>query len=318
MKKICLYAFLLILIFSFPEKGFSWGSATHAYIAKELGKEIADPQMLYGAAAPDFIYDSRSLNSDYLFKQTHLSITNLKKKARKMDMAAFAFGFMSHNEKWGADYTAHKKGRTTKKGYVVTKAILLEPEMLFHLQAALEDAGVPYSFLLARALASDLAHKLTEIAIDLQIRLHEDTSIGLDFLNSAQSAHDTIPELLENTYGHGLSKRLKITREEANHSIAEAESDFRQLMVRYGELLNQQDSTDFHALSEEGAALLNTSLKNITGKDVVIQPEVMRELMNLAMQNVEADYAQEISATISYLKKRKEISSFLKTILRNR
>jgi hypothetical protein len=56
----------------------------------------------------------------------------------------------------------------------------------------------------------------------------------------------------------------------------------------------------------------------MTGKDVVIQPEVMHELMNLAMQNVEADYAQEISATITYLKKRKEISSFLKTILRNR
>ena len=176
----------------------------------------------------------------------------------------------------------------------------------------------PTPFFLARALASDLAHKLTEIAIDLQIRLHEDTSIGLDFLNSVQNAPDTIPDLLANTYGSGLSKRLKITKEDANHIIAAAELDFRQLMVRYGELLNQQDSTDFHALSEEGAALLNEALKNATGKDVVIQPAVMHELMNLAMQNVEADYAQEISATISYLKKRKEISSFLKTILRNK
>jgi hypothetical protein len=44
----------------------------------------------------------------------------------------------------------------------------------------------------------------------------------------------------------------------------------------------------------------------------------MNELMNLAMQNVEPDYAQEISATISYLKKQKGISSFLKTILRNK
>ena|GEM_PF-5697556 len=194
----------------------------------------------------------------------------------------------------------------------------MEPQLLFHLQAALDDAGVPYSFFLARPLASNLAHKLTEIAIDLQIRLHEDISIGLDFLNSVQNAPDTIPDLLANTYGYGLSKRLKITREDANHMIAEAELHFRQLMVRYGELLNQQDSTDFHTLSEEGAALLNEALKNMTGKDVVIQPAVMHELMNLAMQNVEADYAQEISATISYLKKRKEISSFLKTILRNK
>jgi tellurite resistance-related uncharacterized protein len=235
-----------------------------------------------------------------------------------MDMDTFAFGFISHNEKWGADYTAHKKGRTTKKGYVITKDSLLEPELLFHLQAALDDAGVPYSFFLARPLASNLAHKLTEVAIDLQIRLHEDTSIGLDFLNSVQNAPDTIPDLLANTYGYGLSKRLKITREDANYMIAEAELDFRQLMIRYGELLNQQDSTDFHTLSEEGAALLNEALKNMTGKDVVIQPEVMHELMNLAMQQVEADYALEISATISYLKKRKEISSFLKTILRNK
>ena len=318
MKKIFYYAFLLILIFSFPEKGFTWGSATHAYIAKELGKEIADPQMLNGAAAPDFFYDTGSIGNDYLSNQTHRSITNLKKKARKMDMATFAFGFISHNEKWGADYTAHKNGRTTRKGYVITKSSLLEPKLLFHLQAALDDADVPFSFFLARTLASNLAHKLTEIAIDLQIRLHEDTSIGLDFLNSVQNAPDTIPDLLANTYGYGLSKRLKITREDANHMIAEAELHFRQLMVRYGELLNQQDSTDFHTLSEEGAALLNEALKNMTGKDVVIQPAVMHELMNLAMQNVEADYAQEISATISYLKKRKEISSFLKTILRNK
>ena len=61
-------------------------------------------------------------------------------------MDIFAFGFISHNEKWGADYTAHKNGRTTKKGYVITKSSLLEPKVMFHLQAALDDAGVPYSF----------------------------------------------------------------------------------------------------------------------------------------------------------------------------
>ena len=178
--------------------------------------------------------------------------------------------------------------------------------------------GVPYSFFLARTLASNLAHKLIETAIDIQVRLHKDSAIGLDLLNAAQNTPDAMPDLLANTYGYGLSKRLKITKEDANHLIAEAELDFRQLMVRYGELLNQQDSTDFHAISEEGAALLNESLKNMTGKDVVIQSAVMYELLNLAMQEVETDYAQEISATISYLKKRKKISPFLKTILRNR
>jgi hypothetical protein len=318
MKKICLYAFLLILIFSFPEKGFTWGSATHAYIAKELGKEIADPQMLYGAAAPDFINDSGSLVTDYLFKQTHYSIGNLRKKARKMNMDTFTFGFLSHNEKWGADYTAHKKGRTTKKGYVVTKAILLEPKVMVHLQAALDEAGVPYSFLLARPLSSTLAHYLIETAIDLQIRLHEDPSIGIDCLNSAQSAPETIPDLFAETYSNGLSKRLKITKDAASQIITQSEHDFRQLMARYGELLSHQDSIVLHELSEEGVVLVNEFLKDMTGKDDVIQYAVMHEFMNLAMLEVEADYAQEISATISYLKKRKEIFSFLKTILRNK
>ncbi len=130
MKKIFHYAFLLILIFSFPEKGLTWGSATHAYIAKQLGGGITDPQMLYGAAAPDFFYDLSYPGYNYLSKQAHTSIANLKAKARKANMDAFAFGFISHNEKWGADYTAHKKGRTIKKGYVVTKADLLDAEAL--------------------------------------------------------------------------------------------------------------------------------------------------------------------------------------------
>jgi len=317
MKKIFCCAFLLILITSFPEKGLAWGSLTHAYIAKQLGKGITDPQMLYGAAAPDFFYDLNYPGYNYLSKQAHTSIANLKAKAREANMDAFAFGFISHNEKWGADYTAHKKGRTTKKGYVVTKSSLLTPKLLFHLQAALDEAGVPYSFFLARTLASNLAHKLIETAIDLQIRLHEDTSIGLDFLNSVQSASDNIPDLLADTYGYGLSKQLRIPKEDAARIITEAELDFRKLMVRYGELLSGKDPADLQ-MWEEGAALLSTALKNITGKDVVIQPEVMEEFLNLATQEIEADYAKEISATVSYLKKRKEINSYLKTILRNR
>ncbi len=89
-------------------------------------------------------------------------------------------------------------------------------------------------------------------------------------------------------------------------------------MIRYGELLGGKDPADLYQMWEEGAALLSTALKNITGKDVVIQPEVMEEFLNLATQEIEADYAKEISATVSYLKKRKEITSYLKTILKNK
>ena len=321
MKKIFHYALLLILIFSFPDKGITWGSATHAYIAKELGKGITDPQMLYGAAAPDFFYNLSDLSSpgrNYLSKQTHTSIANLKTKARKANMDAFAFGFISHNENWGADYTAHKKGRTSKKGYVVTKADILAPKLLFRLKAALDEAGVPYSFFLAQAIASNLSHKLIETAIDLQLNLHEDPSLGYDFLNSVQSVTDNLPNLLAQTYGQGLSRNLKVSKDDSARIIREAESDFRQLMIRYGELLGGEDPADLHQMSEEGAALLSTALKDITGKDVVIQPEVMEEFMNLATQEIETDYAKEISATISYLMKRNEITSYLKTILKNK
>jgi len=307
-----------MLIFSLPEKGLAWGSATHAYIAKDLGIGITDPQMLYGAAAPDFFYDLRSPAYDYLSRQTHTVVSNLKAKAGKRHMDAFAFGFVSHNEKWGADYTAHKKGRTAKKGYVVTKAGLLTPKLLFRLKAALDAAGVSGSFFWAQAISSDLSHKLIETAIDLEITKHEDPSIGPEFLSAVQSASDTIPGILADSYGYALSRRLKIPREDANHIIAEAEADFRQLMVRYGEILSQEDSGDIPKISEEGAELLSEALKNLTGKDVVIEAETMQEFLNLATQEVQADYALEISSTISYLKKRKEISSFLKTILRKR
>jgi hypothetical protein len=318
MKNIFYYAFLFILIFSFPEKGLTWGSATHAYIAKELGAGITEPLMLYGAAAPDFFYDLGSPFHSYLFNQTHHNFTKLKAKARKMDMDIFAFGFISHNEKWGADYTAHKRGRTTKEGYVISKSSLLAPKLLFHLQEALDDAGVPNSFFLAWTLSGTLAHQLVETAIDLQIKLHECPTIGLEFLSSVQSAPDNLSALFAETYSYGLSKRVKVTKEDSAQMITEAEHEFRQLMVRYGEILSQEDSIAFEEISAEGVVLVNGFLKNMTGKDVFMQPEVMQEFLDLALQEVEADYTQEISATISYLKKRKEISSFLKKILRNR
>jgi len=44
---------------------------------------------------------------------------------------SLAYGFLSHNDVWGADYTAHHKACTTglNEGYVITKARWLEKSL---------------------------------------------------------------------------------------------------------------------------------------------------------------------------------------------
>jgi len=305
---------LLVLV---PASAFAWGQATHAYFAGELGQGKLNSQEIYGATVPDlFNIVLDSSDYDYLVDQTHDQYTQVRMKARRMGLDAFAFGFVSHNQRWGADYTAHKKGRTTRRGFVITKSVFLAPKLKPQMEEMIDQAGVSNAFLLAGPLASGLAEPLIETAIDLLIKRNEDPGIGADLFHSAQNRPSSVPDLLVAAYARRFAQHMKVSEEEASEMIRQAEAEFRQLMINYGESLSKEEPEAIQDLADQGAALINTLIKSAIGKDVNISPEVIVEFINLAISEVEGDYGQEVAATLSYLKHRNSIIIWLHNILK--
>ena len=317
MRKAVSFFWWSLLFLSLPASAFPWGAATHAYFAKELGQGELNSEEIYGATVPDLFNLKLDLPYyDYITDQTHRNYTSVKTKARKMGLDTFAFGFVSHNDRWGADYTAHHRGRTTKRGYVITKRDGLAPKLIPQLQVILNDAGVLYAPFFARIFVPDLAETLIETAVDLLIKRNEDPSIGLELFHSAQDRPASVPDLLVSAYAKGLARHQKLSYDEASQIIRDAEAEFQQIMILYGQIFTQEESEAIQDLADQGATLIEGYLQSATGKEVDVPSDVLVDFIHLAIQEVEGDYGQEVAATLAYLKHRPALSSYLQRILR--
>lgn len=315
MKRVfgCLCGFLFVVWI--PVEAFAWGSGTHAYFAKQLGGGQLDSSELYGATAPDLF--NLTLDSPYyevFTEQTHRHGTKVKTKANGLGLESFALGFVSHNERWGADYTAHIKGRTTGDGYVVTQSGRLAPKLLPRLQEVFEDMASDSPFFHAALVATGLAHPVIETAIDLLIKRNEDPSIGSALRQSALDRPASAPDLLAATYAKPVARATGVTEGEAAQAIRDTEASFREAMIRYGEILMAEEPEAIQALAAQGVALLENYIERVAGIRTDISPEVMIEFLELALQQVEGDYDVEIALTLSYLQKR--MASYLRSILK--
>ena len=288
-----------------PRSALAWGSATHAYIAEAFHQEEANPLEVYGGMAPDlFNLMTDSPEYDYLIKQTHRSYNKVVKKAKGTELAAFAFGFATHNETKGADYTAHRKGCTTKEGYVITKSDELAPKLRPAIEGILESAGVEWASLWAGPLALELAHPVIEMAVDLLIKRNESPLIGTVVFESARDRPSTVADLLIEAYAAGFSKRLDLSYEEASEFIRGAEAEFQQLMIRYGEILILEEEEAIQELAVQGASLIEGYVETTLGTHVEFPEEVIVDFLHLARAQVEMTYGQEIALTIESVRKR--------------
>lgn len=127
-----LICFLFVMI---PAAAFSWSQATHAYVADRLGSTMGIDNLneMWGIVVPDlaiFIFDPAAC-PEWISDQTHgLSSETFMKvwnAGGTNAEYALAYGFVSHNQPWGADFTAHVSGRTFGQdgGYIITKAGVL-------------------------------------------------------------------------------------------------------------------------------------------------------------------------------------------------
>jgi hypothetical protein len=149
----------------------AFNSATHLYIAQRVF-QVQDIDLYYGSIAPDLALYADPGKWPTSFEDTHYNYIDLRSYALGFTQKAFALGWLTHNEAWGADYYAHRVnplGNNTcvtqgyYQGYVIEKACLL--------------AG-------RTGIDPEFAHYAVETAIDLLLRSNDDPQLGKKLLNA--------------------------------------------------------------------------------------------------------------------------------------
>lgn len=227
----------------FTATAYPWGAATHAYVAKQIGKSTAaaEANEIYGIMVPDLV--NFMLNSpyrNYLYDQTHhnaLRVWRQARNGRKYELEqALGFGFAAHNDSWGGDFTAHHDGRTWGQGvgYVIAKAALLESNLgSYGIWVALGVDGPEYA-----PLRLELCHEVIEIAVDVRVWML-DNGIGTSVLQANQTRDDNMRELLQRAFAGNLVAYsnqidMPLNQPQAEALLFDAEANFRQTMAMYG------------------------------------------------------------------------------------
>ncbi len=287
-------------------QAWAWGSATHIYIDDRLNRQGLGQKNLgemYGGIAPDLYNYLFASYQPYLYGQTHndfLTVWAAAGPGRSSVHRALAFGFVSHNDLWGADVTAHHNGLTfgQGEGYVIAKAQLMK--------STLSDTLFTYlGILLPDKVALDLSHNIVEYGVDVLVK-NLDAQVGAKLAGAALKRNPTFPTLLVQAYGDDVAATLGISIEKATQLILSTEQSFRKIKVYEGQALMQDDAAAIALLAEEYADFAQGYLAMF---DVTLPPGVGREqivalagyFIGQAMAMCQGDFAQELTATIAFV-----------------
>jgi hypothetical protein len=289
MKKAFSLGAIIVFLFCFTVRAFPWGSAVHVYIADQLKAKMGQPKLnaMYGAMAPDIFNYDFSQQAVFLAKVMHIGSLAVWLNARTPAEKQLAYGFVSHNDIWGADSTAHHHGVTKYwgEGYVIGKAKILAGILKPILQG--NNLDLPPDVLL------EVCHNLIEDAIDVLIT-RVDNEIGLKVKDAALNRDPVFPSLLARSFW--LDAGL----------MAGAEGQFQLMMSGYnntpgyGDLLMLPEFYALEALTQQMAALSSGFLlsKGITPPP----PSVLLPLIQFGHEQsvkiCKNDYKKEIEGTI--------------------
>lgn len=295
----------------------AWNWGVHAYIDDNLGKSgpLRNMNEIYGGVSPDvfnYMFDDPQLR-EYLFQKTHEDFMRLWGKACTSLGKAEAYGFVSHNELWGADHTAHIAGRTsgTEDGYVIAKA----KEIQTAAKAGLLPVPPLESLLPAHTpaevkdvVALVFYHNLVEAAVDiLLIRDHPD--IGKKLASSAILRSPEFPLLLVRAYAKDVAQAKGVSYFEAAKLITTSEKGFRKSVVLYGQALMQAPEDENAAIQALAEQMAEMAVAYLAAYGITLAPELVAQLpmlanayIKVAMGFCASDYAAEIEATIEFVK----------------
>lgn len=286
---------LFLIVVAASSQALAWGQATHAYLGQKLGArtEFGSEQEIYGAMAPDcFNYLFGLPPQGILYDVTHhftLRLYDLTRREGPQRLKALAFGFVSHDDGFGADSTAHHHGRTygQEVGYVIAKAgdlLAAKPDLL-----ALVDQDT----------ALDLCHNFVETAVDVLMK-RLDPPIGKRVKRAAVLRDPGFPDLLWQAYGNifqGLGVPLEV--------VKAAEEEFRTSLIAYGLALQQPEDEALALLASQMADLSEAYLaaKGITlplTREQIVG--IITDYLVAARTLCQDDIAEEMGATLSYVR----------------
>lgn len=311
MKRVlCLFLSTVLALTVLTGTSAAWERGTHAFIADKLKKANGpyDIEEMYGAMAPDafnYMFSPPGiLYRDYLYDQTHHYFLKVQQAVKYGYEKSSSYGFISHNDIWGADSTAHHASRTLlpDEGYVITKANILNNYLLTIPEYAALLGGYP-------EVAVEICHNIVEAAGDI-VLVRYDRSAGKKLVEIAARPKPNMQNLMARAYTQGLfefsqTTAAPLTYEEAEQLIRNEENNFRTSCIAYGWLLQQDESLILENVINEFKQLAVVYL-NAVGlpiPDETTLTALLQASFNLAIGLIENDYMPEIMATIAMVKR---------------
>ena len=313
-KTVTVLASTCFLLAMIPATAFSWGDATHAYISDRLKARIGYRNIneMWGSLGPDifnFIFDD-TLCPTWLGESTHgretESFMNVWNVARTTPEKALAYGFVSHNEAWGADRTAHVLGLTSGRagGYINAKAIKLletpldptqeyDPVLNPKFKEVFDNIEMTWD---QQVL---IAHVISEYAIDIMLKNDVDHFLGRKLRLAARYRSPEFPGLLVEAFAADYVNNCPgIDLPTAAYIITSAEAEYRRGMITYGRIISQPEPVAVKLIANQIVALAAGFLGGPIPDDLGIDPV---DLVKIAIYDSMAicdDYLDEINATI--------------------
>lgn len=275
MKNLCNFITILMFIILIlgPLSAHAFNSAAHLYIAEQVFQECT-PQidLFYGSIAPDLsLYVAKSEKWPTSFEDTHYNFIDLRSDALGFTQKAFAWGWLTHNEVWGADYYAHiEYPPGNDKGYVIEKAATLSTQT---------------------GLDPEFAHYVIEVAIDLLLKKNDDQKLGEKLL---------LANLLRSWEDRNLLVRILVWKEKRTDwlTLATAELTFHNLLNRYAMALVLPSPYDNNFLAALGAKLA------LEMYGIEVSKEELLNILETAITLCEGDYEEAINFAIAQIQNR--------------
>jgi hypothetical protein len=298
MNRLSIVVSLAILfVFGISQAAYPWGYATHAMVADKINKPNGARNLneIYGAMTPDMFNFSFGLpvyEPNGLYEQFHYGFMKVWNQRKNGMEKGLALGFVSHNDLWGADWTAHHGGLTygVGEGYIIAKALILG-----------QVAPLPPELGIPEEIAFELYHTFVEYGLDV-LTARIDPTIGWKISTAAVMRDEGFASLLIDAYAVDLSPFFG-SPEAAAAFVTYAEQEFRNTMILYGQILMLDEPLAINSLSQYLAGFA-TSYLSLYG--VVLPPEmdvaaVIESYLFAAMDRCQGDYPDEVRATVDYL-----------------
>ena len=302
-RNVCVFGLAALILMVVAGPAYPWGYATHAYIDDGLNKQLGERNLneIYGGMSPDIFNFSFGLPvfvPGGIYEQFHYGFMDVWNQKKTGQEKALAYGFISHNDLWGADSTAHHQGLTPgfDQGYVIAKVELIS-----------QIAPLPDYLEVPAPVAMELYHSFVEFGLDiLTVRL--DSEIGSKITRAAKRRSPDFPFLLADAFADDLVPFFG-SEEFAAQMIVYAEGEFRQNMGMYGQILTLPEPLAVEIMAEYLGLFAESYLAQF---DIVLPAnvdieEVIGSYLFLTLEICETDYMDEVSATIDYLDARMKL-----------